>query len=71
MHNIKDDDGSKELDDEINNEFLCVYFSYQLRMVIWAHLQLMKFKNIIKCICWNKCGLLIQYHVILNAIIHI
>lgn len=34
MHNIKDDDGSKELDDEVNNDFLCVYFSYQLRMMI-------------------------------------
>ncbi len=32
-HNIKDGDDNKELTNEINNDFLCAYFNYQLRMV--------------------------------------
>ncbi len=39
-HNIKDNDDNKELMNEINNDFLCAYFNYQLKMVNWVEYNL-------------------------------
>lgn len=39
-HNIKDTDDNKKLMNEINNDFLSVYFNYQLRMANWIEYSL-------------------------------
>jgi hypothetical protein len=58
-HNIKDGDDNKELTNEINNDFLCAYFNYQLRMVNWLEYSLVinevqRFNS--KFTCWSKWG---------------